>query len=69
MRKTRRKPKQKHCPFMDKTCLQAECGIYHTPFGRCALDLLSDNIYHQKEAMLELSEILETVIKSQGLEA
>jgi len=44
MRK-RNENKVKHCPLLDKQCIQEECAIYHDQFKKCEINILTYNLW------------------------
>ena len=53
----KKNPKIKTCPFLDQTCLKAECGIFNEAFDRCEIGLLIYNLYQLTTAIKQQNEM------------
>lgn len=53
----------KICGFMGKPCVQGNCAIYYSRFGRCSVELLLDNLYRATGAMANLAEAIVPLMK------
>jgi hypothetical protein len=53
----KKNPKIKTCPFLDQTCLKAECGIFNEAFERCEIGLLIYNLYQLTTAIKQQNEM------------
>ncbi len=52
----KKNPKIKTCPFLDQSCLKAECGIFNEAFERCEIGLLIYNLYQLSTAIKQQIE-------------
>jgi len=53
----RRAKNEKHCPILDKACLQADCAIYNAKLENCDISILAYNLYRLSEAGNKLAEM------------
>ena len=53
----RRAKNEKHCPILDKPCLQADCAIYNGRLENCEISVLAYNLYRLSETGNKLAEM------------
>lgn len=46
----------RHCPFLNDKCLGEECELYHANFKKCALQVLTHNLWVLSESLKKYAE-------------